>query len=168
MILLLLLVILVFVLAGVYAAQNPGNHNVAFGPYHWNGAPDWLPVVAAAGIVAVLFLLYMAYSGTLTGIRHGFMRRRISSNEATINDLRSENERLREENARLRAEARRDVGASPESVSGPSASPSDGQAARSRDDRDRSEENMSDRAGSRPTFADRVRAFFKREEPSRS
>src|SRR5918911_4284928 len=107
MILLLLLVILIFVLAGVFAAQNPGSHNVVFGPYHWNGAPDWLPVVAAAGIVALLFLLYMAYSGMLTGIRHGFMRRRISSNEATIKDLRTENERLREENARLRADARR-------------------------------------------------------------
>jgi hypothetical protein len=162
MILLLILIILVFVLAGIFAAQNPGSHNVAFGPYHWNSAPDWLPVVAAAAIVAVLFLLYMAYSGMLTGIRHGFLRRRISSNEATINDLRTENERLREENARLRADARRG-GRTGETVSEPSASPSNGQVVNSRN---QPEGEASDTTGSGPTFSERVRAFFNRKESS--
>jgi hypothetical protein len=60
----------------------------------------------AAGLVAVLFLVYMLYAGARSGMRHGALRRRITTHEATISDLRTQTQRLREENARLKSEAR--------------------------------------------------------------
>jgi hypothetical protein len=67
--------------------------------------------VTTAAVIGVLFLLYMAYSGLVHGVRVGSMRKRVSTRESTINDLRSENQRLREENARVRSELRgRDPG----------------------------------------------------------
>src|SRR5256885_16077817 len=48
----------------------------------------------------------MLYSGMVHGVRVGSMRRRVTTRESTIVDLRRENQRLREENARVRSELR--------------------------------------------------------------
>lgn len=104
MILFLLLLILAMVAVGLYAAQNAGTHDVTLWNYHWTGVADWVPVVVAAGVVVVLFLLYMVYAGARSGMRHGALRRRITTHESAIADLRKENQRLREENARLKSQ----------------------------------------------------------------
>ena len=104
MILFLILLILALVAVGLYAAQNTATHDVTLWNYHWSGVADWVPVVVAAGAVVLLFLVYMVYAGTRSRIRHGALRRRITTHEGTIADLRKENQRLREENARLKSQ----------------------------------------------------------------
>jgi len=104
MILFLVLLILAMLAVGLYATENTGTHQVTLWNYHWSGVPDWVPVVVAAGVVVVLFLVYLAYAGTRSGMRHGALRRRITTHEAAIGDLRKENQRLREENARLKSQ----------------------------------------------------------------
>ena len=106
MIVFLALLLLALLAVGLYAAQNTGTHDVTLWHAHWTGVADWVPVVFASGLVAVLLLAYMLYAGARSGIRHGALRRRITSHEATIGDLRKEAQRLREENARLRSEIR--------------------------------------------------------------
>jgi hypothetical protein len=106
MILFLVLLILAMVAVGLYAAQNTASHDVTLWNFHWSGVADWVPVVIAAGAVAALLLIYMAYAGMRSGLRHGALRRRITTHEATIGDLRQENQRLREENARLKSTMR--------------------------------------------------------------
>ena len=54
---------------------------------------------ATAAVIGALFLLYMLYSGMVHGVRVGSMRRRVSTREAAINEMRAENQRLSEENA---------------------------------------------------------------------
>ncbi len=106
MIVFLALLVLALLAVGLYAAQNTGTHEVTLWHAHWTGVADWVPVVMAAGMVAVLFLVYMLYAGARSGIRHGALRRRITTHEATISDLRKETQRLREENARLKSAIR--------------------------------------------------------------
>ncbi len=106
MIVFLALLLLALLAVGLYAAQNAGTHDVTLWHAHWTGVADWVPVVIAAGLVAVLFLVYMMYAGARSGIRHGALRRRITTHEATIGELRKETQRLREENARLKSEVR--------------------------------------------------------------
>jgi len=95
MILFLLLLILAAVGVGVYASENTGTHPVTFLQWHWSAVSDWVPVVIAAAVIGVLFLLYMFYSGLVHGVRIGSMRRRVSTRENAINDMRGENQRLR-------------------------------------------------------------------------
>jgi len=104
MILFLILLIVAMVALGVYAAQNTGTHDITLWNYHWTGVADWVPVVVAAGLMVVLFLVYMIYSGARSGLRRGALRRRITADESTITDVRKENQRLREENARLKSQ----------------------------------------------------------------
>jgi cell division protein FtsB len=106
MILFLLLLIAALALVGVYAAQNTGTQDVTFLNMQFHSVANWLPVVVAAAAVAVLFILYMLYSGAVHGARAGSLRRRISTHESALGDLRKENQRLREENARMRSEMR--------------------------------------------------------------
>jgi uncharacterized integral membrane protein len=106
MILFLLLLIIALAVVAVYATGNAGSHDVTLGPWHWTSLPDWMPVVVAAAVIGGLFLLYMMYSGLVHGVRVGSMRRRVSTRESAINDLRAENQRLRDENARLRSQLR--------------------------------------------------------------
>src|SRR4030081_541709 len=107
MILFLLLLIVACGIVAVYAASgNAGTHDVTLWQWHWSAVPDWIPVVTTAAVIGVLFLLYMAYSALVHGVRVGSMRKRVATRESTINDLRSENQRLREENARVRSELR--------------------------------------------------------------
>src|SRR6202022_2822503 len=101
MILFLILLIIAAAVVGVYATGNTGAHDVTLWQWHWSAVPDWIPVVIAVAVIGGLFLLYMLYSGLVHGVRVGSMRRRVTTRESTINDLRRENQRLREENARV-------------------------------------------------------------------
>jgi hypothetical protein len=156
MILFLILLILAAAGVGLYAAQNSGTHDVTLWQWHWAAVPDWLPVVTTAVVVGGLFLLYMLYSGLVHGVRVGSMRRRVTTRESTINDLRRENQRLREENARVRSELRgMDRGVAATSGLGAT----EPVAAAPTVDRSRS-------APYRPraSFGERVRAFFSGRE----
>lgn len=106
MILFLLLLIAAYVLVGVYAYQNTGTHDMWLFNWHWAGVSAWWPVVLTAVGIGALFLLYMIYAGAVHGVRYGSIRRRVTTHESTIGDLRRDNTRLREENARLRGELR--------------------------------------------------------------
>jgi len=105
MILFLLLLIAAAGIVAVYAVSgNAGTHDVTLWQWHWSAIPDWVPVVLTAAVFGGLFLLYMIYSGLVHGVRVGSMRRRVTTRESAITDLRRENQRLREENARVRSE----------------------------------------------------------------
>src|SRR5713101_1913031 len=106
MILFLILLLLAAAVVGIYATENAGTHDVTLWQWHWSPVPDWAPVVVTAAVIGGLFLLYMVYSGLVHGVRVGSMRRRVTTRESTIDDLRRENQRLREENARVRSELR--------------------------------------------------------------
>jgi hypothetical protein len=130
-------------------------------------------------VIGVLFLLYMAYSGLVHGVRVGSMRKRVSTRESTINDLRRENQRLREENARVRSELRgKDRGVA--ATSDRAASDRDMMETPARDAtpayQDTSREPAAagtavDRSRTAPyrpraSFGERVRAFFSGREPA--
>jgi cell division protein FtsB len=104
MILFLILLLIAVAGVGVYAAGNTGTQDVTFWQWHWSAVPEWVPVMISAAVVVALLLVYMLYSGLLHGVRVGSMRRRVTTRESAINELRLENQRLREENARLRSE----------------------------------------------------------------
>jgi len=148
MILFLLLLIVAGAAVALYASQNTATHDVTLWQWHWSAVPDWVPVVVAAAVVGAIFLLYMLYSGVVHGVRVGSMRRRVSTRDSALNDLRRENQRLREENARVRSQLR-------------GATPAPG-AAGAASDRPRMAAPYSPRA----TFAERVRAFFSGREPA--
>jgi hypothetical protein len=105
MILFLLLLIAAAGIVAVYAASgNAGAHDITLWQWHWSAVPDWLPVLLTAAVFGGLLLLYMLYSGLVHGVRVGSMRRRVTTRESAISELRRENQRLREENARVRSE----------------------------------------------------------------
>ncbi len=106
MILFLLLLIVAGAVVALYASQNTATHEVSLWQWHWSAVPDWVPVVLTAAVISGLFLLYMLYAGAVHGVRAGSMRRRVTTHESALNDLRRENQRLREENARVRSELR--------------------------------------------------------------
>lgn len=181
MILFLLLLIVAAGLVAVYVGSgNTGTHDVTLWQWHWSAVPDWVPVVLTALVFGGLLLLYMIYSGLVHGVRVGSMRRRVTTRESAITDLRRENQRLREENARVRSELRGNEPA-PASESGRSvdrgvtATSGDRQpvgdttaadrepvGATSAPDRSRSAAPYRPRA----TFGERVRAFFSGREPA--
>ncbi len=105
MILFLLLLIVAVGIVAVYGVSgNAGAHDVTLWQWHWSAVPDWVPVVLTAAVFGGLLLLYMLYSGLVHGVRVGSMRRRVTTRESAITELRRENQRLREENARVRSE----------------------------------------------------------------
>ena len=178
MILFLLLLIVAGAGVAVYASQNTATHDVTFLQWHWSAVADWVPVVVAAVVIGVLFLLYMIYSGLVHGVRLGSMRRRVSTREQAINDMRTEHQRLREENARLRSE-RRGMERGVAVANGAPVPDRDGVPVTDREamPADRSREPVmasseADRARTapayrpRPTFGERVRAFFSGREPA--
>ncbi|HET9849331.1 MAG TPA: hypothetical protein VFR68_12360 [Candidatus Dormibacteraeota bacterium] len=179
MILFLLLLIVAGAGVAVYAYQNTATHDVTFLQWHWSAVPDWVPVVLAAVVMGGLFLLYMIYSGLVHGVRLGSMRRRVSTREQAINDMRAENQRLREENARMRSERR----GMERGVAAAGGTPvRDGEPVRKTDrettpNRDQNREpvaasSTTDRTRTapayrpRPSFGERVRAFFTGREPA--
>jgi hypothetical protein len=172
MILFLLLLIVAAGIVAVYAASgNAGTHDVTLWQWHWSAVPDWVPVVLTAVVFGGLLLLYMLYSGLVHGVRVGSMRRRVTTRESAITDLRRDNQRLREENARVRSERHgnqpapawesgRSVDREPvEATTTPEREPV---GAGSAPDRSRSAAPYRARA----TFGERVRAFFSGREPA--
>ena len=172
MILFLLLLVLVAVALAIYGTENTAAHPVTFWNWHWSGVPDWVPVVTAAAVVAALFLLYMIYSGLVHGVRLGSMRRRVSTREQAISEMRAENQRLREENARLRAQSRTvdrmPAGANPNMGNGTPAMTGNRPVSADR----QPVGATTNRAATtppyapRPTFGERVRAFFSGRQPA--
>jgi uncharacterized integral membrane protein len=172
----LFLILLIIAAGGValYAAGNTATHDVTLWQWHWSAVPDWAPVVVTAAVIGGLFLLYMVYSGLVHGVRVGSMRRRVTTRESAINDLRRENQRLREENARVRSELRgmdRGVAAGSDRAAVAAdrgATPVDQDtnrepvAAQPVEDRSRTAPPFR----ARPTFGDRVRAFFSGRQPA--
>jgi len=175
MLLFLILLIAAGVIVGFYAAQNTGAHDVTLFNWHWSAIPDWLPVVLAAAVIGGLFLLYMMYAGLAFGFRHGSLRRRITTHESAIGDLRTENQRLREENARVRAELRgvdRGMTGATAAAEAPAYSEAGTRTDRMAVDDAAARETARDPVRTtepyrpRPTFGERVRAFFTGREPS--
>ena len=175
MILFLILLIIAAAAVGLYATENAGTHDVTFWQWHWSGVSDWVPVVVTAAVIGGLFLLYMIYSGMVHGVRVGSMRRRVTTRESTIADLRRENQRLREENARVRSELRgmdrgvaatsdRDAVAAPERDTMPAYQDTSREPVTAETANDRPRTAAPFRA--RPTFGERVRAFFTGREPA--
>ncbi|HEY8677946.1 MAG TPA: hypothetical protein VIN39_04860 [Candidatus Dormibacteraeota bacterium] len=181
MILFLLLLIVALAIVGVYAAQNTGTQDISILNFHFHSVANWLPVVAAAAVVAVLFILYMLYAGAIHGARTGSLRRRITTHEGTIGDLKKENQRLREENARMRSEMHgMDRGAAvagdrepvPAYNEAGQRNYPDGEVTRS-EMRSNGEPSVETDGGRtvepyrpRPSFGERVRSFFSGREPA--
>jgi len=172
MILFPLLLIAAAGIVAVYAVSgNAGTHDVTLWQWHWSAIPDWVPVVLVAAVFGGLFLLYMIYSGVVHGVRVGSMRRRVTTRESAITDLRRENQRLREENARVRSElhgmnrgvaATTGEGVDREPAGATTAAGREPVAATNASDRPR-------RAAphrAQGTFGERVRAFFSGREPA--
>src|ERR1700674_3234324 len=179
MILFLILLLLAAAGVGLYATENTGAHDVTLWQWHWSAVPDWVPVVATAALIVALFVLYMLYSGLVHGVRVGSMRKRVTTRESTISDLRGENQRLREENARVRSELRgMDRGVAATSDRGAMTTDRGMVETAARDampaNQDTSREpavTAVDRPRTAPyrpraTFGERVRAFFSGREPA--
>lgn len=174
MILFLILLLLAAAGVGLYATENTGGHDVTLLQWHWSAVPDWVPVVGTAAVIGGLFLLYMVYSGLVHGVRVGSMRRRVTTRESTINDLRRENQRLREENARVRSELGgmdRGVAATGDRrvVETPAREPMPEYQDTNREPV--AADTSVDRSRTAPyrpraTFGERVRAFFSGREPA--
>ena len=169
MILFLLLLIVACGIVAVYAASgNAGTHDVTLWPWHWSAVPDWVPVVITAAVFAALMLLFMIYSGLVHGVRVGSMRRRVTTRESAITDLRRENQQLREENARVRSALHgmdRGVAATTgtrEPVATTTPADREPVGAAAAPDRSRTTAPYRPRA----TFGERVRAFFSGREPA--
>jgi hypothetical protein len=150
MILFLLLLIAACGIVAVFALSgNVGAHDVTLWQWHWSAVPDWVPVVLTAAVFGGLLLLYMLYSGLVIGVRVGSMRRRVTTRESAITELRRENQRLREENARVRSEL------------GTTATDRERVATTNAPDARRAA-----RYRPRATFGEKVRAFFSGGEPA--
>lgn len=169
MILFLLLLIAAVGIVAVYAiGGNAGTHDVTLWQWHWAAVPDWVPVVLTAVVFGGLLVLYMLFAGLVHGVRVGSMRRRVTTRESAITDLRRENQQLREENARVRSELHGNEPApaweSGRSVDRTPATTTDGEPppATTASDHPRSAAPYRPRA----TFGARVRAFFNGQEPA--
>lgn len=181
MILFLLLLIVAAGVVAIYAGSgNTGTHDVTLWQWHWSAVPDWMPVVLTAIAFGGLLLLFMIYSGLVHGVRVGSMRRRVTTRESAITELRRDNQRLREENARVRSELHgnqpapawesgrsvdRGVAATSgnlEPVQATTAADHESGGVTSAPDRSRSAAPYRPRS----TFGERVRAFFNGREPA--
>jgi hypothetical protein len=159
MILFLLLLIVAFGVVAVYAVSgNAGTHDVTLWQWHWSAVPDWVPVVLTAALIGGLMLLYMLYSGLIHGVRVGSMRRRVTTRESAITELRRENQRLREENARVRSELDRGIAATSDSR----LETREPVGVTSAPERPR----LAAPYRSQSRFGERVRAFFSGREPA--
>ena len=164
MILFLLLLIVAGLVVALYAGQNTATHDVTLWQWHWSAVPDWVPVVLTAAAVGGLFLLYMLYSGVVHGVRVGSMRRRVTTRESALTDLRRENQRLREENARAKSELQgmdRSVAATSPTVAYPESPPEPVAASPAA-----GRPGIAPPYRPRTTFGERVHALFSGRDPA--
>lgn len=92
----LILLLTLYVLTGVFVAQNGGSQDFSFLGYTWR-LPVWAPAVAGVGAGSALLLLHMGSSGLLRQFRVLGHSRKLDEHRALIWDLRETNSRLREE-----------------------------------------------------------------------
>jgi uncharacterized integral membrane protein len=100
-----ILLLVVFVLFGVFAAQNGSTQDFTLLGYHWS-LPMWTPTAIGTGIVSFLLLLHLSHTGMGRSLRRMGMGRELDTHRASVESLRAENGRLREELAAVRGEVR--------------------------------------------------------------
>jgi uncharacterized integral membrane protein len=99
----LIALIVVFVLVGVFAVQNPSTQEFNFLGYVWR-LPLWAPTAIGIGIVSVLLVLRSGTAGVGARFQEVGHARDIDQHRGLIADLREENAALREEVAARRGE----------------------------------------------------------------
>src|SRR5215470_12198673 len=100
-----ILLLVVFVLLGVFAVQNGGTQDFTLLGYHWN-LPAWTPTAIGTGIVSFLLLLHLSHTGMGEAVRRMGTGRELDAHRDRVEVLRSENGRLREELAAVKGEVR--------------------------------------------------------------
>ena len=101
----LILLLVVFILTGVFSVQNVGTHDFTLLGYSWT-LPLWAPTAIGVAIVSVLLLLHMSYAGLGSRFREMGYGRELDDHRGRIDGLVAENARLREELAAARGEVR--------------------------------------------------------------
>jgi uncharacterized integral membrane protein len=99
----LIALIVVFILLGVFAVQNPAAQDFSLLGYGWR-LPLWVPTAVGVGLASILLILQMSTSGLGYRFRQLGHAREIDEHRGLIADLREENARLREEVAGRRGE----------------------------------------------------------------
>jgi hypothetical protein len=104
----LILLLTLYVLTGVFVAQNGGTQDFNFLGYSLH-LPAWAPAVAGVGAASALLLLHMGSSGVLHQVRLLGHSRKLDEHRALIWDLRESNSQLREELAAARGSVSRSI-----------------------------------------------------------
>lgn len=100
-----ILLLVVFVLLGVFAVQNGGTQDFTLMGYHWN-LPAWTPTAIGTGIVSFLLLLHLSHTGMGDAVRRMGVGRELVTHRDRVEVLSAENGRLREELAAVKGEVR--------------------------------------------------------------
>ena len=108
----LISLLVLFVVAAVFAMQNGGTQDFSLLGYTWN-LPTWAPALIGTGIASALLLLHMSHAGLGARMRDFGHGRTIDEHRGTIDDLRVENSRLREQLAEMRGAASVRSGSAP-------------------------------------------------------
>jgi uncharacterized integral membrane protein len=101
----LIVLVVVFILGGVFAAQNDGTQSFAFLGYTWT-LQTWVPTAIGTSIVGLLLLLHMSHAGLGGRLRQIGQSRALDEHRDVIDQLRGENGRLREELAAVKGQVR--------------------------------------------------------------
>ncbi len=101
----LILLLVVFAVFGVFAAQNGGTHDFTLLGYAWN-MPLWVPAAIGTAAVSVLLLLHMSHATLGSQFRELGHGRMLDAQRDRIEELREENVQLREQLAAARGEVR--------------------------------------------------------------
>ncbi len=99
----LIALIVLFVLLGVFAVQNPGTQDFSLLGYVWH-MPLWVPTAVGMGLASALLVLQAGTAGLGSRFQQLGHAREIDEHRGLIADLRDENARLREEVAARRGE----------------------------------------------------------------
>jgi uncharacterized integral membrane protein len=101
----LIALVVVFILGGVFAAQNDGTQSFAFLGYTWT-LQTWVPTAIGTGVMGLLLLLHMSHAGLGGRLRQIGQSRTLDEHRDVIDQLRTENSRLREELAAVKGQVR--------------------------------------------------------------
>ncbi len=99
----LIALIVVFVLLGVFAVQNPSTQDFTLLGYVWR-VPLWVPTGVGVAVTAALLILKASTAGIGSRFQQLGHDREIDEHRGLVADLREENARLREEVAARRGE----------------------------------------------------------------